>query len=153
MLVITLQFIAGRYHATPWGRNVNEGEVEWPPSPYRLARTLVDAWRRRKPDWPEARLTPLLKALVNPPVFHLPPARASHTRAFLSSNQKDPSKKQLIFDAFVALDKRSKILMGFDADPGPDATRDLNALLDELNYLGRSESWVRAGARPAAGNE
>jgi len=31
MLIIELEFPAGRYHANPWGRNVNEGEVEWPP--------------------------------------------------------------------------------------------------------------------------
>ena len=53
MLLIELAFPAGRYHATPWGRHVNEGVCEWPPSPYRLVRALYDAWKRKRPDWPE----------------------------------------------------------------------------------------------------
>ena len=34
MLTIGIKFPAGRYHATPWGRNVNEGVVEWAVSWY-----------------------------------------------------------------------------------------------------------------------
>ena len=74
MLAIEFQFPAGRYHATPWGRNVNEGEVEWPPSPYRLARALIDTWKRKKPRWTEDRVLPILKAISVPPTFQLPPA-------------------------------------------------------------------------------
>jgi len=33
MLVLTFPW--GRYHANPWGRHVNEGAVELPPSPWR----------------------------------------------------------------------------------------------------------------------
>lgn len=32
MPVLEIFFLAERYHATAWGRNVNEGEPEWPPS-------------------------------------------------------------------------------------------------------------------------
>ena len=46
-VIIKLRFPGGRYHATPWGRHVNEGAVEWPPSPYRLVRALYDAWKRK----------------------------------------------------------------------------------------------------------
>ncbi len=144
MVVIELQFPAGRYHATPWGRNVNEGEVEWPPSPFRLARALLDVWKRRKPDWREERVKCLLEALSAPVRFYLPPASAAHTRSYLSSNEKDPLSKQLIFDAFVALDRQAKVLMGYECDLAPEAIHDLSALLEELNYFGRSESWVCA---------
>ncbi len=41
MIVLELRFPAGRFHATPWGRHVNEGAVEWPPSPWRLMRALI----------------------------------------------------------------------------------------------------------------
>ncbi len=34
MLAIALRFPLGRFHATPWGRHVNEGAPEWPPSPW-----------------------------------------------------------------------------------------------------------------------
>lgn len=144
MLVIEMQFLSGRYHATPWGRNVNEGEAEWPISPYRFVRSLIDAWKRRKPDWPAERVEPLLKALSIPPFFNLPEASAAHTRSFLSSNERDPTKKQLVFDAFVALEHYDKVLMGFDCVLGSESIKDLESILEELNYLGRSESWVRA---------
>jgi len=40
VIAISFKFPAGRYHATPWGRHVNEGAVEWPPSPWRILRAL-----------------------------------------------------------------------------------------------------------------
>ena len=104
MLVVQLRFPAGRYHATPWGRNVNEGVVEWPPSPYRLARALIDVCRRRRPDWNDHRLFAVLGSLEKPMGFRLPPAAASHTRSYLNSNKKDVTAKQKIFDAFVVID-------------------------------------------------
>lgn len=144
MLVLDIQFPAGRYHATPWGRNVNEGVVEWPPSPYRLARALVDVCHRRRPDWPDERLVAVLRPLAATPVFRLPPANAAHTRSFLSSNTKDLSAKQKIFDAFVVVDRNERLLTGFDCDVDDQVRADLDDLLGELNYFGRSESWVRA---------
>lgn len=144
MITIELEFPAGRYHATPWGRNVNEGDVEWPPSPFRLARALIDVWKRRKPEWPEQRIEPILKGLSGSPLFVLPPASASHTRSFLSSNEKDSSRKQLIFDAFVVTPKAAKVLLGFETDLEKDCLNDLDEILKKLDYLGRSESWVRA---------
>ena len=35
MLAISFTFHAGRYHATPWGRHVNEADVAWPPDLWR----------------------------------------------------------------------------------------------------------------------
>jgi CRISPR-associated protein Csb2 len=143
-LIIELQLPAGRYHATQWGRNVNEGDPEWPPSPYRLSRALIDVWKRRKPSWTEERVLPILQALSGPVLFHLPPAIVAHTRSYLSSNEKIPSRKQLVFDAFVVTEHDSKVLMGFELGLKLSSIRDLEELVEELNYLGRSESWVRA---------
>jgi len=145
MIIVEMQFPAGRYHATPWGRNVNEGEAEWPPSPYRLIRALIDVWKRRRPDWPRERVEPVLEALSVPPVYHLPPTTTAHTRSYLSSNQRDREKKQLIFDAFVVLSKDEKVRIGFDQELSPESMEDLDELLSEMNYLGRSESWIRLG--------
>jgi CRISPR-associated protein Csb2 len=146
MLVIELTFLTGRFHATPWGRNVNEGVPEWPPSPYRLIRSLYDVWKRKRSDWSEDRIEPLMAALASePPQFYLPPANASHTRSFLSQNEKDVTKKQRIFDAFVIVPKGSSVLAKwshFNLDE--DQESDLNQLLSLMNYLGRSESWVVA---------
>ena len=97
MPIIELNFLAGRFHATPWGRNVNEGVPEWPPSPYRLLRALYDTWKRKRPDWAVDRVEPLFAALASEtPHFHLPPATASHTRAFLSENDKDVTRRQKV---------------------------------------------------------
>lgn len=144
MLAIEIVFTAGRYHATPWGRNVNEGVVEWPPSPYRLARALVDVCRRRHPDWEDARLEQILRVVQSAPNYYLPPATSSHTRSYLSSNDKDASSKQKVFDAFVCINKNAGLYIGFDLSPNEDVIRDLGELLSELDYLGRSESWIRA---------
>ncbi|MFA5028416.1 MAG: type I-U CRISPR-associated protein Csb2 [Candidatus Methylomirabilota bacterium] len=153
MLAIQLQFLAGRYHATPWGRNVNEGAVEWPPSPYRLARALVDICRRRRPEWPDERLEAALVPLAAPVAFQLPAATAAHVRSFLSSNTLDPTEKQKIVDAFVVLDPQSSVVAAFDCEPDPTVRGDLAALLDEMSYLGRCESWVSARIVPMAGRD
>lgn len=144
MVVIRLRFLAGRFHATPWGRNVNEGDVEWPPSPFRLARALVDVRARRFPDLDDARLTAVLELLAAPVRFSLPPAAMAHTRAYLSSNDKDPTQKQLIFDAFVALSRHEPLYVGLEADADATTLDDLENLLTGLTYLGRSESWTLA---------
>ena len=142
MFIIEFQFPGGRYHATPWGRNVNEGEAEWPPSPFRLARAIIDVWKRKRSDWPESRLIPILEALSSPARFLLPSASFAHTRSYLSSNERDFLKKQLIFDPFIVIERNAKVLMGFDFNLSVESTQDLGELLAELNYFGRSESWV-----------
>ncbi|KUL02485.1 MAG: Uncharacterized protein XE11_1749 [Methanomicrobiales archaeon 53_19] len=146
MLAIELNLLTGRFHATPWGRNVNEGEPEWPPSPYRLVRGLYDVWKRKLSDWPDSRVEPIFAGLASePPVFHLPEASASHTRAYLSQNAKVAERKQLIFDAFVVVDRSSNLLMMWpNADLTGDQRDDLDRMLGLMNYLGRSESWVAA---------
>ncbi|MEN6486165.1 MAG: type I-U CRISPR-associated protein Csb2 [Syntrophobacteraceae bacterium] len=147
MLIIEFRFPAGRYHATPWGRNVNEGEVEWPPSPYRLARAIIDIWKRRRPEWSETRVRPLLEAFSGTPRFCLPLATTAHTRSYLSTNGlNNPLNKQLIFDAFVIVGRDEKLLVGLETALDASALGDLNELLSEMNYLGRSESWVEARA-------
>ncbi|MFZ2957399.1 MAG: type I-U CRISPR-associated protein Csb2 [Candidatus Ozemobacteraceae bacterium] len=145
MIVIELRFPGGRFHATPWGRNVNEGVPEWPPSPWRLTRAVIDVWRRRRLDWPTARLVPILALLSGRPRFSLPAGRFAHTRSWLSSNKENVSERQKIFDAFVVVDRSTPLLMGFEGDLIPEVRHDLADLLSELNFLGRSESWVEAG--------
>jgi CRISPR-associated protein Csb2 len=49
MISLSLRFLAGRYHATPWGRHVNEAALAWPPEPVRVLRALI-ACHYRKAD-------------------------------------------------------------------------------------------------------
>ena len=146
MTTIELKFPAHRFHATPWGRHVNEGAVEWPPSPYRLVRALYDAWKRKHLDVPEAAMDGLLRPLAaEAPRYSLPPVTATHTRSYLNSNTLDPTDKSLIFDAFVALAPDASLFVTW---PNLLLTQEqaelLGRLLGSLNYMGRSESWIDA---------
>jgi CRISPR-associated protein Csb2 len=143
---IELKFPAQRFHATPWGRHVNEGAVEWPPSPYRLVRGLYDAWKRKHTEIPDAAIEGLLRALAaEPPSYRLPLATASHTRSYLSSNTLDPTEKSLIFDAFVAMAPGAALYVTWpNVELTPSQGELLALLLGSLNYIGRSESWIDA---------
>lgn len=145
MIGIELSFPTGRFHATPWGRNVNEGVPEWPPSSYRLARALVDVWSRKARDLPEGRFLRVLRLLGRPPLYALPPVRFHHIRFWQSSNEKNPSKRQLIFDPFATCGEE-RVLMAFEAEATTEAADDLQQLLSMLAFFGRSESWVQARA-------
>ena len=81
MLTLELYFVAGRFHATPWDRHVNEGVVEWPISPWRILRALL-AVGYRKLGWdaenPPERVRRLIEILSSePPHYWLPPASMS----------------------------------------------------------------------------
>lgn len=76
MPTLQLQFPAGSYHATPAGYHVNEGQIEWPPSPWRLMRALIACGfntqhRMEVPD--EARRL-IGKLAQSTPSYCLPPA-------------------------------------------------------------------------------
>jgi hypothetical protein len=52
-------------HATPRGRHVNEGAVEWPPSPWRIVRALVTTWHLKTREVPEATVRSLLAIILD----------------------------------------------------------------------------------------
>jgi len=147
MTTIRLSFPAARYHATPWGRHVNEGVPEWPPSPYRLLRALYDVWQRKCAELPEGDVRDALQSLARQaPEFHLPAVTESHTRSYLNANSKDPTDKNLVFDPFIVLERSNECFLHWpDVDLSRAALETLNQLLANLNFLGRSESWVDAG--------
>jgi CRISPR-associated protein Csb2 len=146
MLVIEMSFPTGRFHATPWGRHVNEAAAEWPPSPYRLLRAIFDAWKRKRHEWPEGRVEPLLRQIGSSfPRFRLPPASVSHTRSFLSENTMSVADRALVFDGFVVLSPQATVLVGWpEVTLDPPTAADLDELLQLINFFGRSESWVKA---------
>src|SRR5690606_35661989 len=104
MTAVALRFLAGRFHATPWGRHVNEGVPEWPPSPWRLMRGLASSWFRTCSDIPEDKVADLFGILAtNPPAFFLPPASMGHTRHYMPWFKKGPGDRTLVFDTFVVV--------------------------------------------------
>jgi CRISPR-associated protein Csb2 len=141
MTVLELSFPAGRYHATPWGRHVNEGTVEWPPSPWRILRALIATWYLKAQEIPEPVVRSLVEKLSVPPRFCLPRASTSHTRHFMPAKGGDKTK---VFDTFIQLEEGSAIFVAWDVDPTDDERATLKTLAERLGYFGRAESLVVA---------
>ena len=142
-MILEIKFLTGRFHATPWGHHPNEAMPEWPPSPFRLHRALLDSWYRKCSEVPRETVETLLAALAQPPIFYLPPARAGHTRAFLAQRSADPTDKKLVFDGFVVVGKGDSVLVGWPEVELSEAEKAaMRRLASAVNYLGRSESWV-----------
>lgn len=147
MLALSLTFPAGRYHATPWDRHVNEGAVAWPPEPWRLLRALIATWHHKiKPlgNHDENTLRALIGSLaIELPSYRLPAASHSHTRHYMP--QFAAGKTSLVFDAFTTVGRDDPLIIAW---PSLDLPSDQRALLDDLlaamGYLGRAESWVEA---------
>lgn len=147
MLALAFTFPAGRYHATPWDRHVNEGAVAWPPEPWRILRALIATWHHKlKHDGrhSEDTLGALIESLSTElPEYTLPAACHSHTRHYMP--QFAAGKTSLIFDAFTAVDREAPLGVAW---PEVNLPNDQRALLDDLlavmGYLGRAESWVEA---------
>lgn len=141
MIAVKLRFLAGRFHATPWGHHVNEGVAEWPPSPWRLLRSLTATFYRARPSGvTQDQLRRIVAALAAPPLFHLPPANTSHTRHY---DQANGGIK--FFDTFVALDPQDAVwCLWPGAELAEDDSKALAALLRDLGTFGRAESWCEA---------
>src|SRR5262245_41855325 len=103
MPVIELTFPVGRFHATPWGRHVNEGAVEWPPSPWRILRALIATWHLKATDAVEEQtMRSLILALAQrAPRYRVPAAALAHTRHYMPYNEGKNEKTTKVFDTFV----------------------------------------------------
>ena len=71
--------------------------MEWPPSPWRLARGLVSRHiTRPNPRQAESDMLPILKKVAySLPSYSLPPAHPGHTRHYM------PGIKQEVINAFL----------------------------------------------------
>lgn len=148
MLRLAIRFPAGHYHATPWGRDGNEGDVEWPPSPWRIYRALL-ATGFTKLGWmevpPDAR-TLLEKLTTVTPTLYLPPASLGHTRHYVPLGVGTSTKTTKIIDAFaaVARDEGAVLGLAWAVDLTTAELALVDALVATLSYLGRAESWATA---------
>jgi len=148
MLTLEFRFPAGRYHATPWDRHVNEGEIDWPPSPWRLVRALQAVWfSRASREILPATATRLIETLAGHlPTYHLPPASTGHTRHYMAL-YKTPwdDLTDMVFDTFASVGREEPLVVTWpDLVLEPDLLQALDLLLERLTWLGRSESWVTA---------
>lgn len=144
MPTVQLSFPAGRYHATPWGHHVNEGMVEWPPSPWRLLRAFISCGYT-KLGWtdvpaPARRLIEALAAVL--PSYLVPPAVHAHSRHYMPLGAQS-GKTALVLDAWADVGSGS-VVVHWPCEIDNEAQEVLDQLLGALHYLGRSESWVIA---------
>ena len=153
MFALAFRFPARRYHATPWGRNVNEADVAWPPEPWRLLRALIAAWWRKgdRARWSEDDLARLIDALAETlPEYSLPRgAIHAHTRHYMPTGALDKGrpKTTLVFDAFVRLPEGSTLVAAWArVTLAPEAFALAADLARAIGYLGRAESWTECEA-------
>ena len=153
MFALVFRFPAGRYHATPWGRNVNEADVAWPPEPWRLLRALIAAYWRKgdRERWPEEYLAGLIDALAGSlPVYRLPESAIhAHTRHYMpiGTIAKGRERTSLVFDAFVRLPERGTVVAAWwEVTLEDDQFALATDLAAAIGYLGRAESWAECEA-------
>src|SRR5579884_926219 len=147
MIALRIEFVAGQFHANPWDRGTNEGEVEWPPSPWRLLRAIVAGWYRSGAEHRDV-LMRVLDALAEPPVFDLPAATSGHTRHYvpLGGLKDGKPERTLMLDSFIALERgREHEASAFAIWPSVQLSADERLLLERccamIRYFGRAESW------------
>lgn len=141
MITLAFRFPGGRYHATPWGHQVNEGQVEWPPCPWRILRAFLSCGHTRLgwtsiPDVAK-RLVETLAASL--PEYHLPSSTLAHSRHYMPLQT---GKTTLVMDTWLNIEGELQVRWPVDLDP--DALDLLKNIASAIGYLGRSESWVEA---------
>lgn len=148
MPTLALHFPWRRYHATPWGRYVNEGAVEFPPSPWRLLRALYAVWQQRVgiSQAPDETVHGLLGRLAEPPTYLLPPYQVSHTRHWYPDTQHRSGRTSTdkVVDAFAVLGGEATVYAHWPGDLAPDQHQALACLAAALPYVGRADSLCDA---------
>jgi CRISPR-associated protein Csb2 len=143
---LLVRFVLGRYHATPWGRHVNEGQVELPPSPWRLLRALYAVWRTRVPDLDETVVHALLERLGEAPSYFVPTYRLGHSRHYYPDTKHrsgTPSTDRTL-DAFAAMSPRAELAVRWPFDLPAEEAKVFERLAESLPYLGRADSLCEA---------
>lgn len=157
MPTILFRFPGGRYHATPWGSHVNEGLIEWPPSPWRLLRAFIATAFTKlgvpdpvPPQHPLRRLIAALAATL--PAYRLPPAAATHTRHYMPVGVLDKGREKttLVLDT-AAVVGTGELAVLWPVELDPECLALLERIVNAMGYLGRAESWVQGRLLDAAG--
>jgi CRISPR-associated protein Csb2 len=156
-VVVAARFPFGRYAATPWFRSRREhvGNVEWPPSPWRISRALVCAAHRLGgSDLVDAAVEVVRRLARVEPEYVLPPAREvvyaqwmpqlEFEDHFLSGQRSenghtllaiDPARELLVRWSGIELDEKGRRLLG--------------SLLGAIPFLGQSVAVCELALRDA----
>lgn len=146
MIGIAFRFPGGQYHATPWQRHVNEAEVEWPPSPWRILRALIAVWYHKGgSDVSDvATLESLIHALADEmPEYELPPAVHTNVRHYMPVGGY--GKTALVYNGFLRIGTSERLVVRWPRVALAESESQLlQFLVERMGYLGRAESWVIA---------
>lgn len=145
-VALEFSFLSGRVHGTPWTASHNEGAVEFPPSPWRLLRSLIATWHDRAWDLEEATVRSLIERLATVyPTYAVPPFASAHVRHYLPESahlEGVSTKTAKVIDAFAAVDSETPLIVEYDVDLSEAEHEALERLVVLLPYLGRAESLV-----------
>lgn len=155
--IIRITLLSGRYGATPWDRSEYEGQVEYPPSPWRLLRAVLNGAfvlagsSRQLPDGTAALIELLAQ---QPPSYHLLYGEFGQIRGFRpvygnevippldtfgGGNSQAKGKRRSFIDSFLELGQGATLHVSWPVDLDAAQERLLSACLAGLSYLGRAE--------------
>lgn len=149
-VTLSIRFLTGRFHATPWNHQVNEGIVEYPPSPWRILRALVSAYYHLPDRPPRDRLCQLVTTLANTlPSYQVPPHTTAHTRHYMPLRKEGKDTTAKVLDTFIVFDRATMKaeqapamqVVWRDVELDDEQQELLERLCQNLTYLGRAESW------------
>jgi hypothetical protein len=145
-VVVVARFPFGRYAATPWFRSRREhvGNVEWPPSPWRISRALVCAAHRLDGSELVDEAVALVRRLAQvEPEYVLPPAREVVYAQWMPQLEFDDhvlsGQRSENGHTLLAIDPERELLvrwLGVELDETERAL--LGSLLDATPFLGQS---------------
>ena len=152
---LRITLVTGRYGATAWNRSEHEGQVELPPSPWRLLRAILHGGfvLSGEPGQLPDALTPIVSLLAeHPPSYHLPFGEYGQIRGFRPTYGAETipplngtgmvhstGKRRQFVDAFLQFPAGSAIHVSWPVDLNPEQERVLGQCLACLTYLGRAE--------------
>jgi CRISPR-associated protein Csb2 len=162
-LYIRQTFPLGLFHATRWRENpFADPHGEWPPSPWRLLRTLAKRWfqySRETGDVDRELIDNLLRTIASElPEFYLPPfaVRGPALKQYQPTGEfawSDPnagsgavkqSRTTLFPDLYFIVNPHEPIFWRWSTvDLTQDQSRLLAQLLARVTYFGRAESLSR----------
>ncbi len=150
--VLEVKYINGRVHGTPWGTSHNEGVVEFPPSPWRILRSLVSTWFERSNHLSETTVRSLVDVLSRvTPAYTLPKFANAHVRHYLPESahlEGVNTSTAKVLDAFASVNHNEALYVTWPIELSIEEREAFSVLAEQLPYLGRAESVVQARLLP-----
>jgi len=151
MTVLEIRFLPGRFHATPWNDGARGGDVEWPPSPWSLLRSIVAGWYTSG-GGDFAGIRSAIDALAAPPRYVLPPWKTRPAYGATAHPQNE--RTELVLDSFVTSRGDAAVAYVIWDDVMFDSReRELLAkVCEQITLLGQSSTPcnIRLASRPPA---